>query len=110
MSEFTKGLRDMALAFGKAAAAKQFNGRKGHGQSERVTERHMHEPELQVLLAAAFEAGAELGSDRDELIAALRGMVQWAEQASDQYPASKWGAYTPENIIAARAILAKVKS
>lgn len=55
-----KTLRDKAIAFGAAAAAKQFAGRKGHGGNPCLAERHLSRNELAALLAAAFEAGANL--------------------------------------------------
>jgi len=53
-------LRDCALRWAALAADKQFAGRKGHGGNPALAERHLSRQELQVLLAAAFEAGAEL--------------------------------------------------
>jgi DNA topoisomerase IB len=50
--------RDAALAFGEQNASKLFEGRKGHGNSV-PTERHLSRNELTVILAAAFERGAE---------------------------------------------------
>lgn len=55
-----EALRRKAIAFGTKAAAKQFAGRKGHGGNPMLAERHYSQHQLAVLLAAAFEAGAEL--------------------------------------------------
>lgn len=53
--------RKKALAFGAKAAEMQFANRKGHGGNPQLAERHFTRQQLEVLLAAAFEAGAELG-------------------------------------------------
>ncbi len=56
-------LRDAALRWAGLAAEKQFANRKGHGGNAMLAERHLTRQELQVLLAAPFEAGAALGKD-----------------------------------------------
>ena len=53
-------LRSAALRWAGLAAEKQFSGRKAHGGNPMLAERHLSRQQLQVLLAAAFEAGAEL--------------------------------------------------
>lgn len=55
-------IRAKALAFGKVAAEKQFAGRKGHGGNPDLAERHLTKQQIEVLMAAAFEAGAALGN------------------------------------------------
>jgi len=74
-------LRTAAIAFGKSTAAKQFDGRKGHGGSSRVVERHFDEVTLAALLGAAFEHGAEyaaghLATERRKLVTAMRAVIQ----------------------------------
>lgn len=56
--------RAQALTFGRLAAQKQFNGRKGHGGNPVLAERHYSIEKVTVLLAAAWEAGAEYTADR----------------------------------------------
>lgn len=53
-------LRKAALRWAGLAAEKQFANRKGHGGNPMLAERHLSRQQLQVLLAAAFEAGAKL--------------------------------------------------
>jgi len=62
------------MAFGEASAAKQFDGRKGHGGNPELAERHLTKQQLKVLLAGAFEAGAALAYP--ELVEALRSVVR----------------------------------
>jgi hypothetical protein len=76
-------LRFASLAFGTAAAAKQFAGRKGHGGNPDLAERHLNREQMEALLAAAFEAGANLGNRRlVEALKKLSGPVL-TEQAFD---------------------------
>lgn len=58
MSEEESMLRRAAIAFGQKAAAQQFSGRKGHGGNPQLAERHLSQQQIAVLMAAAFEAGA----------------------------------------------------
>lgn len=65
-------LRRAALAFGKVVTDKQFAGRKGHGGNPELAERHLKREQMQILLAAAFEAGATLGNQK--LVTFVRGV------------------------------------
>lgn len=52
---------DVAARWGAKLAARIFDGRTGHGRSERVVYRQMREHELAAWLAASFDAGARHG-------------------------------------------------
>lgn len=49
-----------------------------------------------------------LERDRAELMGALLELEQWAVNSSDEYPAETWGAYPPDAIVNARALLARL--
>ena len=102
-------LRSKALAFAAIAADKQFAGRKGHGGNPALAERHLTRQQLTVLMAAAFEAGANMAYPA--LVAALRASVEWdammRERFKDRYPLDLRP--TPNvRAVDARALLAKL--
>jgi hypothetical protein len=47
----------VAIERGQAMAKRLFDGRKGHGESSRVVERHLSEAEVAALCAIAYDAG-----------------------------------------------------
>ena len=86
----TDGLRNAALRWAGLAAEKQFSGRKGHGGNPQLAERHLSRQELQVLLAAAFEAGAELTSPQDDLRMALTNLCDAFNNRGETTSIKEW--------------------
>jgi hypothetical protein len=55
------GISEAAMAFGRRHAKTMFEGRKGHGGGS-CSYRTLRPPEIEALLAAAFDAGARHAS------------------------------------------------
>lgn len=62
--------RDVAIREGLRMAAKIFAGRKGHANTKGVSERHLKEGQLALMLAAAYMVGAE--QSQTSMVTALR--------------------------------------
>jgi tetratricopeptide (TPR) repeat protein len=75
-------LREASLRWASLAAEKQFANRKGHGGNPMLAERHLSRQELQVLFAAAFEAGAAL-APRSETVASAVAEAMEAARCSE---------------------------
>jgi hypothetical protein len=72
-------LSKQAESAGAKLAQQAFNGRKGHGGGA-ITTRNVSQPELAAMLGCAFQIGVESACNaHDQLVAALRELIEFAE-------------------------------